>query len=110
MVYLQGGISKKMVDEAEEEGNARLVILNNQVRKLKVISYLQISFEFLWDWQKLISHLGQQLFVKVYKGGINTRTQAAIAAVYGTVLTATEPLPDVEWIALLWFIVCIRLT
>lgn len=97
----KGGISKKMVDGAEEEGNARLVILNNQVRNLKAIRYLWIAFGLLWDRRKLISHLVQQLFVKAYKGGINTRTQAAIAAVYGTILTATEPLPDVEWIVLL---------
>lgn len=41
----KGGISKKMVDEAEEEGNARLVILNNQVRKLKAIRSLFDSSE-----------------------------------------------------------------
>ena len=49
----KGGISKKMVDEAEEEGNARLVILNNQVRKLKssaIFKYLLNSSETGRSW------------------------------------------------------------
>ncbi|WVQ79560.1 hypothetical protein IAT38_001659 [Cryptococcus sp. DSM 104549] len=66
--WYKKGITKDMVDAAEEEGNARLVILNNQ------------------------------LYVKAFKGGINTRTQAAIAAVHRTVLTSTEPLPDVDFV------------
>nr|XP_031863812.1 uncharacterized protein CI109_000454 [Kwoniella shandongensis]KAA5530884.1 hypothetical protein CI109_000454 [Kwoniella shandongensis] len=65
----RGGITKEMVEEAEKDnGNARLVILNNK------------------------------LFVKTYKGGINTRTQAAMAQVHRTVMTSPEPLPDIEFV------------
>ncbi|ODN77289.1 hypothetical protein L198_08024 [Cryptococcus wingfieldii CBS 7118] len=64
----KGGITRSMVDQAEKEANARLVIHQNQ------------------------------LFVKVYKGGINTRTQAVIAGVYAGILTSPEPLPDVEFV------------
>ncbi|WRT68767.1 uncharacterized protein IL334_005747 [Kwoniella shivajii] len=67
--HARKGISKRMVDEAETDGgNARLVILNNK------------------------------LFVKAFNGGINTRTQAVIAAVYATLLTSPEPLPDVDFV------------
>ncbi|CAD6583247.1 MAG: hypothetical protein TREMPRED_003509 [Tremellales sp. Tagirdzhanova-0007] len=66
------GISKQAVDAAERDGgNARLVILDNKA---------------------------SLLFVKAYYGGLNTRTQAAIAAVYRTLLTSPEPLPDVDFV------------
>nr|XP_018999118.1 uncharacterized protein I203_08319 [Kwoniella mangroviensis CBS 8507]OCF62579.1 hypothetical protein I203_08319 [Kwoniella mangroviensis CBS 8507] len=65
----KGGITKAMVDLSEtDSGNARLVILNNR------------------------------LYVKGFYGGINTRTQAAMAAVYGALLTSTEPLPDIDFV------------
>ncbi|KAK4690016.1 hypothetical protein P7C73_g85, partial [Tremellales sp. Uapishka_1] len=65
----RGGIKQSDVDEAEADGaSARLVILDNK------------------------------LFVKAFYGGINTRTQAAIAAVYGTLMTSPEPMPDVDFV------------
>jgi hypothetical protein len=36
----KGGISKQDVDEAEEEGNARVVILNNTVSRLVCVARL----------------------------------------------------------------------
>ncbi|WWC90330.1 uncharacterized protein L201_005263 [Kwoniella dendrophila CBS 6074] len=67
--HAKGGISKEMIDASEQDGgNARLVILNNK------------------------------LYVKAFNGGINTRTQAAIAAVYSTLLTSPEPMPDIDFV------------
>lgn len=39
-----------------------------------------------------------QVYVKGYRGGINTRTQASLAALHETVITSPEPLPDVEYV------------
>ncbi|KAJ9106362.1 hypothetical protein QFC21_001508 [Naganishia friedmannii] len=64
----RGGISKADVDLAEEEGNARVVILNNT------------------------------LFVKAFRGGYNSRTQASLATIYRTLLTSPQSLPDVEFV------------
>ncbi len=37
-----------------------------------------------------------QLYIRNYYGGINSRAQAALAALYRAVITAPEVLPDVE--------------
>ena len=34
--------------------------------------------------------------MKAFNGGVNSRTQASIAAVYAMLLTSPEPMPDVE--------------
>jgi hypothetical protein len=63
------GISLEMVNEADKDGaNARLAIINNK------------------------------LYVKAFYGGVNTRTQAVIAAIYSTVLSSPESMPDVEYV------------
>lgn len=82
----KGGISKQDVDAAEEEGNARVVILNNTVSR----PVLRVSVD--------ASHCQfvRQLFVKAFRGGYNSRTNAAVATVYRTLITSVEPLPDVE--------------
>lgn len=75
----KGGITHEMVESADKDGaSARLAIVNNKVR-----------FP-VW------TILNSQLYVKAFYGGINTRSQAAVAAVYSTLLTDPEPMPDVE--------------
>lgn len=36
--------------------------------------------------------------MKKFKGGVNTRTQAAIAMVYTVLVSSPEPMPDVEFV------------
>ena len=79
----RGGISKEGVDAAEEEGHARVVIMNNTV-----------SITFNSPCLELTNI--SQMFVKAFRGGINSRTNAALAIVYRTLLSSTEALPDVE--------------
>lgn len=79
----RGGISKQDVDAAEEEGHARVVIMNNTV-----------SIPFTSPCLELTNI--SQMFVKAFRGGINSRTNAALAIVYRTLLSSTEPLPNVE--------------
>ncbi len=80
----RGGITEEMVEAAESDNaQARVLLLRNKVR---------IPFaEMLGRCLTLV-----ELFIKSFYGGINTRTQAALAALYRTILTSREALPDAE--------------
>ncbi|KAH8088263.1 glycosyl transferase family 90-domain-containing protein [Filobasidium floriforme] len=64
----RGGVTLKDLDAAEEKGSARLLIWRNK------------------------------LYVRRWRGGINTRAQASLAAIHDMVISSTEPLPDVEFV------------